>query len=79
MKVTSAYFITDFHKVYGTVTIQYYLSNLINPIIILLRKQHRPEFILMDGKAAAHHVCIIIAQLWKAGVTQMDWPASPQT
>ena len=53
-------------------TIQYNVSNIINPIFIPLHKQHRPEFILMDGKAAPHHVCIIVVQIWKAGVTQMD-------
>ena len=66
-------------KVDGIVTIQYKLSNIINPIIISLHKLHWPEFILIDDKAAAHHVRVNIAQLWKAGVTQMDWPASPLT
>ena len=79
VEVTSARFRTYLHKVDITVTIQYYLSNIFNPIIIPMHKQHRPEFLLMDDKAAAHHVRIIIAQLWKAGVTQMDWPASPLT
>ena len=79
VEVTSACFRTDLHKVDGIVTIQYNVSNIINPIFIPLHKQHRPEFILMDGKAAPHHVRIIIVQIWKAGVTQMDWPVSPLT
>ena len=32
----------DLHKVDGTVKIQYYLSNFINPIILPLHKQHIP-------------------------------------
>ena len=61
----------------GTVTIQYYLSNIFDPIIITLHEKHRPEFIFMDEKSPVHHARIIIVLLWEAGVAQIDWPASP--
>ena len=74
-----ASFRTDLNKVDGNVTIQYYLSNIIYPIIIPLHKQHRPEFILVDDNAPACRALVIIVLSWEAGVTQMDWPAFPET
>ena len=75
----SASFRTDLHTVNGAVTNQYYLSNIINPIVISLHKQHRPYFILADDNAPGHRARVIILLLWEAGVTQVDLPASPQT
>lgn len=38
----------------GTVTSRYYLNNIINPVIVPLHEQHRPDFILMDDNVLAH-------------------------
>ncbi len=45
---------TALHLVNGTVTSQYYLNNIINPVIVPLHEQHRPDFIFMDDDAHGH-------------------------
>ena len=42
------------HFVNGTRTSLYYLNNIINPVIVPLHEQHRPNFIFMDDNAPAH-------------------------
>lgn len=66
---------TALHLVNGTVTSQYYLDNIINPVFVPLHEQHRPDFIFMDYNAPAHRGRIIREQLLEAGVPQMQWPA----
>ncbi len=50
---------TGLHLVNGSVTSQYYLNNIINPVIVPLHEQHRPDFIFMDDNVPApqgpHH------------------------
>uniref|UniRef100_A0A667YQE0 Fibronectin type-III domain-containing protein n=1 Tax=Myripristis murdjan TaxID=586833 RepID=A0A667YQE0_9TELE len=45
---------TALHFVNGTVTSPYYLNDIINPVIVPLHEQHRPNFIFMDDNAPAH-------------------------
>jgi len=66
---------TALHFVNGTVTRPYYLNNIINPVIVPLHEQHRPNFIFIDDKAPAHRGRIIREQLLDTGVPQMKWPA----
>ena len=66
---------TELHIVNGTVTSQYYLNNIINPIIVPLNDQHRPNFLFMDDNAPAHRGRIIKQRLQEAEVPQMEWPA----
>ncbi len=69
----SSQYRTGLHLVNGTVTSQYYLNNIINPVIVPL--QHSPDFIFMDDNAPAHRGRIIREWLLKAGVLQIEWPA----
>ncbi len=71
----SSQYRTTLHLVNGTVTSQYYLNNIINPVIVPLHEQHRPDFIFMDDNAPAHRGCIIRERLLEAGVPQTEWPA----
>ncbi len=66
---------SQYRTVNGTVTSQYYLNNIINPVIVPLHEQHRPDFIFMDDNAPAHRVHIIRERLLEAGVLQIEWPA----
>uniref|UniRef100_A0A3B1IPN0 Tc1-like transposase DDE domain-containing protein n=1 Tax=Astyanax mexicanus TaxID=7994 RepID=A0A3B1IPN0_ASTMX len=66
---------TALHFVNGTVTSPYYLNNIINPVIVPLHEQHRPDFIFMDDNAPAHRGRIIRERLLETGVPQMEWPA----
>uniref|UniRef100_A0A667WGJ7 Tc1-like transposase DDE domain-containing protein n=1 Tax=Myripristis murdjan TaxID=586833 RepID=A0A667WGJ7_9TELE len=66
---------TALHFVNGTVTSPYYLNNIINPVIVPLHEQHRPNFIFMDDNAPAHRGRIIRERLLETGVLQMEWPA----
>ena len=66
---------TSLHFVNGTVTSQYYLNNVINPVIVPLHEQHRPNFIFMDDNAPAHRGHIIREGLLETGIPQMEWPA----
>ena len=50
----SSQYRTALHFVNGTVTSPYYLNNIINPVIVPLHEQHRPNFIFMDDNAPAH-------------------------
>ena len=63
------------HFVNGTVTNPYYLNNIINPVIVPLHEQHRPNFIFMYDNAPAHSGRIIRERLLETGVPQMEWPA----
>ncbi len=63
------------HLVNGIVTSQYYLNNIINPVIVPLHEQHRPDFIFMDDNAPAPRGHIIRERLLQAGLPQMEWPA----
>ncbi len=60
-----------------TVTSQYYLNNIINPVIVPQHDQHRPDFIFMDDNAPAPRGRIIRERLLEAGVPQTEWPALP--
>ncbi|CAK6970414.1 Transposable element Tcb1 [Scomber scombrus] len=71
----SSQYRTALHFVNGTVTSPYYLNNIINPVIVPLHEQHRPNFIFMDDNAPAHRGCIIREWLLKTGVPQMERPA----
>ncbi len=71
----SSQYRTALHLVNGTVTIRYYLNNIINPVIVPLHEQHRPDFIFMDDNAPAHQGHIIRERLLEAGVPQIEWPA----
>uniref|UniRef100_A0A673MTP4 Tc1-like transposase DDE domain-containing protein n=1 Tax=Sinocyclocheilus rhinocerous TaxID=307959 RepID=A0A673MTP4_9TELE len=71
----SSQYRTALHLVNGTVTSQYYLNNIINPVIVPLHEQHRPDFIFKDDNAPAHRGHIIRERLLEAGVLQMEWPA----
>ncbi|KAL0183019.1 hypothetical protein M9458_022394, partial [Cirrhinus mrigala] len=48
---------------------------IINPAIVPLHEQHRPDFIFMNDNAPAHRGCIIRERLLEAGVPQMELPA----
>ncbi len=61
----------------GTVTSQYYLNNIINPVIVPQHEQHRPDFIFMDDNAPAHRGRIIRERMLEAGVPQTELPALP--
>ena len=50
----SSQYRTALHFVNGTVTSLYYLNNIINPVIVPLHEQHRPNFIFIDNNAPAH-------------------------
>uniref|UniRef100_A0A667Y6R5 Tc1-like transposase DDE domain-containing protein n=1 Tax=Myripristis murdjan TaxID=586833 RepID=A0A667Y6R5_9TELE len=71
----SSQYRTALHFVNGTVTSPYYLNNIINPVIVPLHEQHRPNFIFMDDNAPAHRGRIIRERLLETGVPQMEWPA----
>ena len=71
----STWYRTALHFVNGTVTSPYYLNNIINPVIVPLHEQHRPNFIFMDDNAPAHRGRIIGERLLETGVPQMEWPA----
>ncbi len=71
----SSQYRTALHLVNGTVTSQYYLNNIINPVIVPLHEQHRSDFIFMDDNAPAHRGRTIREWLLEAGVPQMEWPA----
>ncbi len=45
---------TTQHLVNGTVTSQCNLNSIINPVIVPLHEQHRPDFTFMDDNAPAH-------------------------
>ena len=53
----------------------YYLNNIINPAIVPLHKQNRPNLIFTDDNASAHQGRIINERLLETGVPQMEWPA----
>ncbi|KAK7881405.1 hypothetical protein WMY93_029814 [Mugilogobius chulae] len=57
------------------VTSPYYLNNIINPVIVPLHEQHRPNFIFMNDNAPANRGRIIRERLLETGVPQMEWPA----
>ncbi len=65
------------HLVNGTVTSQYYLNNIINPVIVPLHEQQRPDFIFMGDNTPAYQGQIIMERLLEAGVPHMEWPALP--
>uniref|UniRef100_A0A671VKC8 HTH cro/C1-type domain-containing protein n=1 Tax=Sparus aurata TaxID=8175 RepID=A0A671VKC8_SPAAU len=71
----SSQYRTALHFVNGTVTSPYYLDNIINPVIVPLYEQHRPNFIFMDDNAPAHRGHIIRERLLETGVPQIEWPA----
>uniref|UniRef100_A0A667X1A1 Tc1-like transposase DDE domain-containing protein n=1 Tax=Myripristis murdjan TaxID=586833 RepID=A0A667X1A1_9TELE len=71
----SSQYRTALHFVNGTVTSPCYLNNIINPVIVPLHEQHRPNFIFMDDNAPAHRGRIIRERLLETGVPQMEWPA----
>uniref|UniRef100_A0A3B3QRZ8 Transposase Tc1-like domain-containing protein n=1 Tax=Paramormyrops kingsleyae TaxID=1676925 RepID=A0A3B3QRZ8_9TELE len=47
----SSQYRTALHFVNGTVTSPHYLNNIINPVIVPLHEQHRPNSIFMDDNA----------------------------
>ncbi|KAK7883824.1 hypothetical protein WMY93_026947 [Mugilogobius chulae] len=71
----SSWYRTALHFVNGTVTSPYYLNNIINPVIVPLHEQHRPNFIFMDDNAPAHRGRIIREWRLETGEPQMEWPA----
>ncbi len=71
----SSQYRTGLHLVNGSVTSQYYLNNIINPVIVPLHEQHRPDFIFMDDNVPAPQGHIIRERLLEAAVPQMEWPA----
>ena len=62
----STRFRTGLHIVDGTKMSQYCLNNIIDPIIMPLQTQLRPELIFMHDIAPAYHACVIIACLSEA-------------
>ena len=63
---------TALHLVAGTVTSWLYLNNIINPVIVPLHEQQRPDVIFMDNNASAYQDQIIRGWLLEAGVPQME-------
>ncbi len=49
----SSQYRTALHILNGTVTSQYYMNNIINPVIVPLHEQNRPDFMFMDYNAPA--------------------------
>ena len=57
---------TALHFVNGTKTSPY-LNTIINPVIVPLHEQHRPNFIFMDDNALAHRGHILRERLLETG------------
>ncbi|MEQ2220430.1 hypothetical protein ILYODFUR_005341 [Ilyodon furcidens] len=49
----SSHYRTALHFVNATATSPYYLNNVINPVIVPIHEQHRPNFIFMEDNIPA--------------------------
>lgn len=66
---------TELHMVQGNVTGRYYLENMIEPIVVPMFREHRPNFLFMDDNARPHRARIVTGRLQEVGVPQLEWPA----
>lgn len=66
---------TDLIHIPGTMTGQYYLQNVIDPIILPLRNEIGEHFVFMDDNARPHRTRAVQEALGNGNVTRLDWPA----
>nr|CAH7726191.1 unnamed protein product [Callosobruchus chinensis] len=59
----------------GTTTGAYYLQNIINAIVQLLRNEIGDQFIFMDDNARPHRTRAVQQALEKGNIARLKWPA----
>ena len=54
---------------------QYYLDNMVTPIVVPLATRQNPDFLFMDDNAPAHRARLVQNALIQNNVVRMEWPA----
>ena len=63
---------TDLHAVQGNVNGQYYLDNMVTPIVVPLATRQNPNFLFMDDNAPAHRARLVQNALIQNNVVRME-------
>ena len=63
---------TDHHVVQGNVNGQYYLDNMVTPIVVPLATRQNPNLLFMDDNAPAHRARLVQNALIQNNVVRME-------